>query len=105
MAAVTGDSLATDPAVKAAERLAYTQSKCSECTDPAAMHPLLFNTWICASASGKADYGSRYIELVEAFGDNGTMMNICSPSLYASELLALGNNLRQALDAKAAAKE
>ena len=35
-------------------------------------------TYICDSKAGKADWGSRYLELAEGFGINGIFTNICS---------------------------
>ncbi len=53
------------------KRVAYTESKCGpKFTDR--------NTYVCASNRGKADYGSRYLELVRQFGNNGVSANICA---------------------------
>ena len=79
VAAIVGDSLATDPTEKLADQDGYHKSKCSQCDDPAMAHPLLYNTYICDSAAGKADYGGRYLRFVEQFGKNGIAANICSP--------------------------
>ena len=35
---------------------------------------------ICTSSSGQADWGRRYQQLAERFGDNGVFENICSPA-------------------------
>lgn len=37
-------------------------------------------TTICTSSSGQADWGRRYQQLAERFGDNGVFENICSPA-------------------------
>ncbi|MCA9514572.1 MAG: hypothetical protein KC635_06505 [Myxococcales bacterium] len=70
VAAIAGDSTATDAASVAAERAAYLSSK----GDPRTCYQ---QTYICNSAVGKADYGSRYLQLTQAFGPNGSFSNIC----------------------------
>jgi hypothetical protein len=77
VAAIVGDSTAKDPEVQDVERTLYTSSKCGICENPDDKHPRLFNTYICHSSSGKADYGRRYREFVGRFGKNGIMTNIC----------------------------
>jgi hypothetical protein len=56
------------------------------------------NTYICTNPTGKFDLGLRYIRLVEQFGDQGTMSNLCdwkNPTTTAQKLydLILGNVL------------
>lgn len=93
VAAIVGDSTAEikiegtddiDPVetevIKNEDRLAYFQSKCTMCEDPSDHHPHLFNTYICQSARGKADFGSRYVRFVKGFGANGILTNICDDS-------------------------
>jgi hypothetical protein len=44
------------------------------------------NTYICESQYGKADFGSRYVELARMFGPNGLVSNICSEEGIAPAL-------------------
>ncbi len=44
------------------------------------------NTYVCESATGKADYGSRYIEFVKLFGPNGVVANICNDEGFGPAL-------------------
>ena len=44
------------------------------------------NTYICESQFGKADFGARYVQLVDMFGPNGVMSNICSEDGIAPAL-------------------
>jgi len=71
VAAIAGDSTATDPATVALERSEYIASKLDAKT--------CYNqTTICQNTtSGLADYGARFIELTAGFGPNGTFTNIC----------------------------
>jgi hypothetical protein len=42
--------------------------------------------YVCAGARGSADYGSRYLTLVQAFRENGVAFNICSGSDFGPAL-------------------
>lgn len=44
------------------------------------------NSYVCDSEYGQADWGSRYLRLVEMFGPNGLASNICSPDGIAPAL-------------------
>jgi hypothetical protein len=44
------------------------------------------NSYICESEYGKADFGSRYVQLAEMFGPNGIMSNICAEDGIAPAL-------------------
>jgi len=77
VAAIVGDSTAETTEDITSERNSYTMSKCGTCENPTDKHPLLFNTYICHSSNGKADYGRRYVEFVKRFGKNGILTNIC----------------------------
>ena len=93
VAAIVGDSTATDPEIQTLERTLYKNSKCGICEDPNDKHPLLFNTYICHSDSGKADHGRRYSEFVERFGDNGILTNICSASGISPALETIADRI------------
>ena len=97
VAAVIGDSTQA-PEQVATDREDFIKSKCRECDNPALEHPLLFNTYICHADSGKADYGRRYVELVEMFGANGIMGNICSDNVLSNTLNQLLERLMQAVN-------
>ena len=86
VAAIVGDSTSDDPTTIEQDRVSYFESKCSDCADKTQQHPLLFNTYICESTAGKADYGSRYVEFVQRFGKNGILTNICSDAGVAPAL-------------------
>ena len=73
VAAISGDSLQSDPGPVAAERESYLASK----GDPETCY---HQTYICSSASGTADLGARLLEFTKGFGLNGTFVNICSDS-------------------------
>jgi hypothetical protein len=61
------------------KRGSYTASKCGKkFTDR--------NTYVCQSVSGKADYGSRYLELIRQFGKNGVSANICDDAGFGPAL-------------------
>ena len=93
VAAITGDSLADDPAVAEEERAAFSASKCSMCSDAEASHPLLFNSYICVGDQGKADYGRRYAELVQALGSNAVMTNICTDDAATAAVSAISERV------------
>lgn len=77
---------AEDPVCVAAKRDAYTASKCGKkFTDR--------NTYVCESVSGKADYGSRYLELVRQFGSNGVSANICDDQGFGPALEAIAKEI------------
>lgn len=59
--------------------------------------PLARNSYVCASELGTADLGSRYLALVEVFGDRGAAANICDPSGLGSALVSIGAKLRAQL--------
>ena len=91
---VIGDSLATTADAIAEERMAFQASKCSMCADPTAQHPLLFNTSMCTDGALKADLGRRYLSFLEALGDNGQVVNVCSNAPIGANLgPAIGNVL------------
>ncbi len=95
VAAIVGDSMATDPAEITADREAYTASKCDLCSIEE-NHPLSFNTYICASPTGKADYGARYVEFVQEFGDYGWLSNVCDSDGWDEALVELAHNVANA---------
>lgn len=86
VAAIGGDSTAEDPASVAAERDAYFVSKGS---------PRTCNrqSTICLSDQGKADFGSRYLELTESFGPNGRFANICDDTGIGPALDAIADTI------------
>jgi len=70
VAAVAGDTVATNPDAANAEREAFLDIR----RDTATCSGL---TYICASEDGPAGYGWRYQQLIAAFGPNGAFVNIC----------------------------
>jgi hypothetical protein len=71
VAAIAGDSTASDVEQVVSDRVDYMESKGSK-------KDCYHQTYICDSQTGKADWGSRYLELTEGFGINGIFTNICS---------------------------
>lgn len=86
VATIAGDSLATNPADKDAEREAYIASK-------SAPRDCNASTYICDSAEGVADYGARYHEFADSFGPNGTFQNICDEGGMEKALLAIADTI------------
>ena len=72
VAAIVGDSQDLTASTQQADIDEYFESEL-------ARTQFASNTYICSSASGIADYGSRYIDLVKGFGGNGVLANICGP--------------------------
>jgi hypothetical protein len=52
-------------------------------------------TTICTSAVGQADWGRRYQQLAERFGDNGVFENICSASGLGPALERIASRIVQ----------
>ncbi len=77
VAAVTGHS--DDPA----ELIAYVESK----GDKRACYK---QTSLCETSLGKTDWGSRYVQLVEAFGPRGVLASLCDASGIGSVMNQLG---------------
>ena len=86
VAAIAGDSTALDPAQISADRAAYFTSK----GDPKVC---FHQTYICLSDQGKADYGSRYLDLTESFGPNGAFTNICEDTGIGPALDAIADTI------------
>jgi len=86
VAAIAGDSTATDAAAVAAQRVAYVESK----SNPRDCYS---KTTICDSDNGKADFGARYLELTESFGPNGVFTNICEDSGIGPALDAIADTI------------
>ncbi len=93
VAAIVGDSQLEEEGAITENREDYFASKCSKCEEPGAQHPLLFNTYICESAAGKADFGSRYVKFVNKFGKNGILTNICSDAGVAPALDTIADRI------------
>lgn len=49
--------------------------------------------YICAGARGEAGYGGRYLQLVEAFRDNGVFHNICAGQDFTPALVNIADTL------------
>ena len=97
VAAIVGDSQATDPAQRDAERTLYTQSECGQCPNPSDNHADRAKTYICKSGSGQADFGRRYAEFVGGFGDDGMIANICDESGIGPSLEIIADRVLQVL--------
>ncbi len=71
-------------------RVAYCGSKCGVCADTTQKHAKLANTSVCGTANGRADFGSRYVQLVHQFGPNGVARSVCATSGLEDTVAALG---------------
>ena len=91
VAAIDGDSTATDPAQVDADRTAYTASK----GDPKVC---FHQTFICLSDNGRADYGKRYQALADSFGPNGIYTNICKDTGIGPALDAIADTIIKVLN-------
>ncbi len=91
VAAIAGDSTEETPADVAADRAAYLESK----ADARDCHK---TTSICTSSNGKADFGSRYLELTESFGPHGVFENICGENGIGPALERIAGVISQAVN-------
>jgi hypothetical protein len=55
-------------------------------------------SYVCSSASGVADYGSRYKGLADGFGFNGLFSNICAAEGIGPALDAIADKIIQVVD-------
>lgn len=84
-ATITGDSLANGgtpvetKAIQQNDRVAYYRSMLRDIGPGQA-------PYICEGARGESGYGSRYMEVAKAFGDNGRISNICAGSDFSLAL-------------------
>ena len=83
------DGLLTGDEVAAA-RAAYYEAKLAR-----GEHSM--KTYVCHGAMGRADFGKRYVDLVESFGDHGFRANICSTSGFSVILSAMAEGVMDAL--------
>ncbi|MFO0747427.1 MAG: hypothetical protein U1F43_17435 [Myxococcota bacterium] len=87
VAAISGDSIATDPAQKQADRDAWRASKES----PRSCN---WGAYICNSPlSGTSDYGGRFQQFATAFGPNGTFQNMCEGAGIQPALDAIADTI------------
>ncbi|GEM_PF-5587684 len=49
--------------------------------------------YVCAGGRGESNYGSRYIELVQAFRDNGSFYNVCEGSDFGPALTGIADTI------------
>ena len=49
--------------------------------------------YVCAGSKGESGYGSRYIELVNAFRENGIFANICAGSDFSAPLNGIASTI------------
>lgn len=77
-ATITGDSV-TDGAGLQDDRVAYYRSLIRNIATGQA-------PYVCAGARGEAGYGSRYVQVARAFGDNGLVANICKGADFSDAL-------------------
>lgn len=80
--AISGDSQAASPAQKAVDRAAYFRSLRQNQSSGQA-------PYICRGKRGEAGFGGRYLRLVEAFGAQGTFINLCDEDALAVTLPAV----------------
>ncbi len=102
VAAIIGDSVPGDAVTAgldvAQARAAYRDSKCGVCAEnPSGKHTMLFNTYMCSSPLGHADYGGRYVDFVTEFGSRGLVLNLCDPVGFGGSFAKLGQWLASQL--------
>jgi hypothetical protein len=98
VAAIAGDVLSGEAAqlqcgtvgksCPAGDQACYDEAAQSYRESKQAPGPLAQNTYICAGPTGHADLGSRYFELVEAFGERGFRGNVCDGITGNTDALA-----------------
>lgn len=49
--------------------------------------------YICAGARGESNYGSRYIQLAQAFRDNGEVHNVCEGDDFGPALISIAQTI------------
>jgi hypothetical protein len=78
-----GGDCVKDPQAEGCEEIFRLKRECiQECYIASKGDPqnptVAKNTYVCESEYGKADFGSRYVQLAEMFGPNGMVSNVCS---------------------------
>jgi hypothetical protein len=92
-AAITGDSISkagqngrTLPDQVTADRASYYRSFLRN-------QASLQAPYICNGGRGESGYGSRYIQVAKAFGDNGLISNICEGADFTAALDQIANTI------------
>jgi hypothetical protein len=85
-AAVTGDSVAQDQGQKLRDRASVYRSLLRN-------QATLQQPYICQGSRGESNFGSRYIRVAEAFGDNGIVANICEGADFSKALDGIANTI------------
>lgn len=85
------DGCVDDPSKDGCESFAYAKLECiRQCyiasKGNAKNVQTARNSYVCESNFGKADFGSRYVQLGQMFGPNGVVSNICSEEGIAPAL-------------------
>jgi hypothetical protein len=94
VASIVGDSTGSTPEEIEVDRTAYFDSKCGFCADnKEGKHGALHLTFVCSSAAGTADYGSRYVQFANRFGQNGIVTNICSDTGFGPALETIADQI------------
>ena len=86
VAAISGDSSANDVQQKSKDLAMYFKSL--RRNQAAGQSP-----YVCAGLRGESGYGSRYVELVNAFGANGIFANICEGANFTDALKGISSTI------------
>ncbi len=49
--------------------------------------------YVCMGTRGNAGFGTRFVQLAEAFGENGVVANICAGDNFGGQLKQIGDNI------------
>jgi len=90
VAAISGDTLETDPAAADLARDAWVEAK-------AKSSGTTRKPYICQSGTGVADWGSRYQAFTEGFGAQGVFANLCGDGGVNSALQTIAERIRVAV--------
>jgi hypothetical protein len=50
---------------------------------------------VCAGVRGNAGFGSRYVQVADAFKENGVVVNICEGADFGAQLQTIGTTILQ----------
>lgn len=88
VAAITGDSTAPTPVQRRCDAVNYYRSALKNQAQGQ-------TPYVCAGKRGESGFGSRYIELVNAFKENGILQNICAGADFGPALQGIADRILQ----------
>ncbi len=78
-ATITGDALGTDKLQVNRDRASYYRSVLRNTAG-------VQSVYVCSGERGESGFGSRYVQVADAFGDNGLVANICEGADFSKAL-------------------